>query len=105
MIILTKAAKRGFRTLKPDGRSDIEALRLDRTGTIPNGEREPKLALYLGAPEEGDEPIKYRGEPLLYVSRKVSVAFDGCVVDLTETPEGTAFAIGPPEAGRESRSS
>ena len=27
-----------------------------------------------------------------------------CVVDLTETPEGLGFAIGPPEAGREARS-
>jgi hypothetical protein len=100
VIILTEAAKRGFRTLRPDG----EALRLDRAGVIPNGKREPKLAVYLGKPEEGDEPIKYRGEPLLYVSRMVSAAFDGCVVDLAETPEGVGFAIGPPEAGREARS-
>ena len=68
MIVLTGAAKRGLHTLKPDGLRDREQLRLDRAGTIPNSEREPKLALYLGEPEVGDESIKYRGEPLLYVS-------------------------------------
>jgi hypothetical protein len=46
----------------------------------------------------------YEDESLLHVSRMVSAAFDGCVVDLTETPEGLGFAIGPPEAGREARS-
>jgi hypothetical protein len=41
---------------------------------------------------------------MLYVSRKVSAAYDGCVVDLVETPEGVGFAIGPPGARREARS-
>lgn len=101
MIILTEAAKSRFRTLRPDVLLDGEVLRLDRATA--NGD-EPKLAVYLGEPEEGDEPVKHRGEPLLYVSRKVSAAFDGCVVDSVETPEGVGFAIGPPEAGREARS-
>jgi Fe-S cluster assembly iron-binding protein IscA len=65
---------------------------------------EPRLAVYIGEPEEGDDPVLHEGESLLYVSRKVSAAFDGCVVDLTETPQGLGFAIGPPEAGREARS-
>ena len=104
MIIMTEAAKRRFRTLRPEERSPGEALRLDRArATAYNGD-EPKLAVYLGVPEEGDDPVEHEGEPLLYVSRKVSAAYDGCVVDLVDTPEGVGFAIGPPEAGRDARS-
>jgi Fe-S cluster assembly iron-binding protein IscA len=103
VIIWTEAAKSRFHEIRPDGRPDGGALRLDKAGTVANGD-EPKLAVYLGEPEEGDEPVKHRGEPLLYVSRKVSAAFDGCVVDLAETPEGVGFVIGPPAAGREARS-
>jgi hypothetical protein len=55
-------------------------------------------------PEEGDDPDEHEGEPLLYVSRKVSAAFDGCVVDLVDTPEGVGFSVGPSEAGRDARS-
>lgn len=104
MIILTEAAKRRFRKLRPETRLGREALRLDRAkaSAAGNGD-EPKLAVYLAEPEEGDDPVVYEGKPLLYVSRKVSAAFDGCVVDLVETPEGVGFSIGPPEAGREAR--
>jgi hypothetical protein len=77
VIVLTEAAKRGLRTLKPDGLRDREELRLKRAGTIPNSER----------------------EPLLYVSHKVGAAFDRCVVELVEIPEGAGFDIGPPEVG------
>jgi hypothetical protein len=55
------------------------------------------LAVYLDEPEEGDDTVEHEGEPLLYISRKVSAAFDGCVVDLVYTPEGVCFSIGPPE--------
>ena len=103
VIILTEAAKSRFRTLRPEVLSGGEALRLDKTRATANNGYEPKLAVYLGEPEKGDDVIEHEGEPLLYVSRKVSAAFDGCVVDLVETPEGMGFAIGPPEAGREAR--
>jgi Fe-S cluster assembly iron-binding protein IscA len=104
VIILTEAAKRRFRKLRPGGHPEGEALRLDRAKSTAEGNgEESKLAVYLAEPEEGDDTVVYEGEPLLYVSRKVSAAFDGCVVDLLETPEGIDFSIGPPEAGREAR--
>jgi Fe-S cluster assembly iron-binding protein IscA len=104
VIIMTEAAKRRFRTLRPEERAEGVALRLDRAkSTAESNGDEPKLAVYLAEPEEGDDPVVDEGEPLLYVSRKVSAAFDGCVVDLLETPEGVGFSIGPPEAGREAR--
>jgi Fe-S cluster assembly iron-binding protein IscA len=97
VIIMTTAAKRCFHTLTPEERAEGEALRLDKArATINNGD-EPKLAVYLGEPEEGDDPVEHEGEALLYVSRMVSAAYDGCVVDLVETLEGVGFAIGPPE--------
>jgi Fe-S cluster assembly iron-binding protein IscA len=104
VIIMTEAAKRRFRTLRPEERAEGEALRLDRARSSVHEGGEPKLAVYLGVPEEGDDPVVHEGEPLLYVSRKVSAAFDGCVVDLVETPEGVGFSIGPPEAGGHARS-
>jgi Fe-S cluster assembly iron-binding protein IscA len=104
VIIVTEAAKRRFHKLRPEERAEGEALRLDRErATMDNG-GEPKLAVYLGEPEEGDDSVEHEGEPLLYVSRKVSAAFDGCVVDLVSTPEGVGFSIGPPEAARDARS-
>ena len=105
MIIVTEAAKRHFHKLRPEERTEGEALRLDRdrATAITNG-NEPKLAVYLDEPEEGDDFVEHEGEPLLYISRKVSAAFDGCVVDLVYTPEGVCFSIGPPEAGRDTRS-
>jgi iron-sulfur cluster assembly protein len=102
VIIVTEAAKRGFRALWLEGLAeelaDGEALRLDKTGTFLNDARESRLAVYIGEPEGDDDHVEHEGHPLLYVSRKVSAAFDGCVVDLVETPEGVSFAIGPPEA-------
>lgn len=89
MIILTEAAKRRFHTLKPEEQAEGQALRLDRARATAHN---------------GNEPVEHQGDPLLYVSRKVSSAFEGCVVDLMETPEGVGFAIGPPEAGRDARS-
>jgi Fe-S cluster assembly iron-binding protein IscA len=103
MIIVTEAAKWYLTEIKSSGGSNGEILRLDRVGATTNGD-EPKLAVYAGVPGENDEPVQHRGEPLLYVSRKVSAAYDGCVVDLVETPEGVGFAIGPPGARREARS-
>jgi len=104
VIIMTEAAKSRFRTLSTEGQPEGAALRLDRArACAPANGDEPKLAVYLAEPEEGDDPVEHGGEPLLYVSRRVSAAFDGCVVDLTETPEGVGFSVGPPEAGRGAR--
>ena len=58
----------------------------------------------MAEPEDGDDPVEHGGVPLLCVSRRVSAAFDGYGVDLTEAPEGVGFSIGPPEAGRGARS-
>jgi len=102
LIIVTEAAKKGFIKIKPAGHANGEVMRLDRVRASAKG-AEPKVAVYLEEPEVGDEPVEHRGEPLLYVSRKVSAAFDGCVVDLIEFPEGVGFTIGPPEAGRDAR--
>ena len=103
MIILTEAAKRRFRALRPEVRTGGEALRLDRATASSNGDEEPKLAVYLAEPKEGDDAVEHGGEPLLYVSSKVSAAYDGCVVDLVETSDGVGFSIGPPETGRDAR--
>lgn len=104
MIIMTEAAENRFRTLSAEGCPEGGALRLDRAKSCaPSNGDEPKLAVYLAEPGEGDAPVVHKGEPLLYVSRRVSAAFDGCVVDLMETPGGVGFSMGPPEAGRVAR--
>ena len=103
VITFTERAKDRFRSVSPIGARGGEVMRLDAVKHAPNGDG-PKLAVYLGEPEEGDEPVRHEGEPLVWVSVAVSAAYDGCVVDVLETPEGTGFAIGPPEAGRNARS-
>ncbi len=100
MITVTEAARERFRTIRPLAGSEGEVMRLDMAKATTNGDG-PELAVYLGEPEEGDQLVEHRGEALLYVSRRVSAAFDGCAVDLIETPEGVNFAIGSPKAGRE----
>lgn len=103
MITFTERAKDRFRSVNPIGARGEEVMRLDTVMHAPNGDG-LKLAVYLGSPEEGDEPVRHEGEPLVWVSVAVSAAYDGCVVDVVETPEGPGFAIGPPEAGRDARS-
>jgi hypothetical protein len=51
VITVTEAAKERLLEIKPDRRSNGEALRLDRAKITTNGD-EPKLAVYLGEPEE-----------------------------------------------------
>lgn len=102
MIILTEAAKERFRALWPEVRPGGKALRLDKArSTAHTNGGEPKLAVYLAEPEERDDPVAHGGEPLLYVSRRMSAAFDGCLVDLLQSPQG--FVVGPPETGRGAR--
>jgi Fe-S cluster assembly iron-binding protein IscA len=97
LIIFTEAAKRRFRTLWPDGLPQEGVPRLDRVGARSGNGAGSELAIYLAEPEEGDETVEHEGRPLLYVSRMVSAAYDGCVVDLVDTQEGVVLAIGPPE--------
>jgi len=85
------------RAALPEGRS----VRLDTTKD--GGVGTEKVAMYFEEPQEGDEAVEHEGEPLLYVAGKVSAAYDGCVVDLEQIPEGIAFSIGPPLAGRDAR--
>jgi Fe-S cluster assembly iron-binding protein IscA len=103
VITMTEAAKRRFHMILPEERAGGETLRLDYAGSTTKNGDEPELAVYLGESEEGDDLVKHDGEALLYVSRMVSAAFDGCVVDLVETPEEVGFTIGPPEAWRDAR--
>ena len=99
MIAITEAARRCFLQIKPTARSNGEVMRLDTVRHSANG-KEPRVALYFGEVEVGDELVEHLGEPLLHVSRKISAAFDGCVVDLEVTPEEVAFTIGPPPKAR-----
>lgn len=104
MIIFTERAKDRFRDIKPAECAEGEAMRLEAVRHALINCDSPKLAVYFGEPEEGDEPIRIEGKPLVWVSGAVSAAYDGCVVDVAETPDGIGFAIGPPEAGRDARS-
>jgi len=102
VIIVTEEAKRimhaAARAALPEGQS----LRLETTRK--RGIEGPQqVALLIEEPEEGDEPVEHEGEPLLYVSRRVSAAYNGCVVDLEWTPKGPALRIGPPPADRDAR--
>jgi Fe-S cluster assembly iron-binding protein IscA len=101
VITMTEAAKRRFHMLLPEEPAEGKALRLDNAKATINHGAEPKLAVYLGEPEEGDDTVEHEGEALLYVSRMVSAAFDGCVVDLVETSDGIDFTIGPPDTWRD----
>ena len=84
---MTEAAERRFQRLRPEKRAEGALLRLRGAKTTgPSNGGEPKLAIHLSEPEEGDNPVMHEGEPLLYVPRRVSADSDGCIVDLMETP-------------------
>jgi hypothetical protein len=103
VITFTERAKDRFRSVSSIGARGGEVMRLDAVKHTPNGDG-PKLAVYLGEPEEGGELIRHVGEPLVWVSVAVNTTYDACVVDVLETPEGIGFSIGPPEAGRDALS-
>jgi Fe-S cluster assembly iron-binding protein IscA len=103
VITVTEAAKERFLEIKPDRSPNGEVLRLDRARVTANGD-EPKLAVYLGEPEENDQLVEHREEPLLWVSTAVSAAFDGCLMDVIETSGGMSFVIGLLDAGNDARS-
>lgn len=103
MIVVTEEAKTAMRALSegalPGGRS-LLLEEVPKTGAVGVG----RVTMLIGEPGEGDEPVKHEGEPLLYVSPRIGAAYDGCVVDVDWKPEGAEFSIGPPLAGRNSRS-
>lgn len=107
MITITEEAKRIVhavaRAALPEGRNLRLNLRLE-TATASGTDGEEQISMLVEGPKEGDEAVEHEGEPLLYVSRRVSAAYDGCIVDLELTPKGVAFSIGPPLAGRDARS-
>jgi Fe-S cluster assembly iron-binding protein IscA len=103
MLMITPAAKMRFRDLMDVEIPEGLALRLDTLTTSQNSHT-PPIVMYVGEPEQDDRPVEHEGETLLYVSGSVGSAYDGCVVDLEEGPEGLRFGVGPPEAGHNSRS-
>lgn len=100
---MTEAAKRIVHTLARAALSEGQSLRLETARASAIGGEE-RVVMCVEGPQEGDEAVEHEGEPLLYVSRRVSAAYDGCVVDWEQTPKGVAFSIGPPLAGRDARS-
>jgi Fe-S cluster assembly iron-binding protein IscA len=104
MISVTEEAKRIVHAVAASaGLPEGLALRLETVKRPSSTGSEPQIAMVIDEPKEGDEAVEHQGEPLLYVSRKVSAACDGCVVDLEQTPKGIAFSIEPPEAGKNAR--
>ncbi len=101
MIIVSEDAKRIVHAVARAALPEGQSLRLERTTN--NGGTKEKVVMLIEEATEGDEAVEHEGEPLLYVSRKVSAAYDGCVVDLEQTPKGAVLSIGPPLAGRNSR--
>jgi Fe-S cluster assembly iron-binding protein IscA len=102
MITVTEETKRILHAVARAALPEGQNLRLETSRTSGTGAE--KLAMLVDEPKEGDEPVEHEGEPFLYVSRRVSEAYDGCVMDLEHTPQGLALSIGPPLAGRDARS-
>jgi hypothetical protein len=82
VIPITEAAKSRFFDVNPACSSHGEVVRLDTVKVTANAGDQPRLAACVGEPEEGDHPVEREGQPLLYVLRVVSAAYDGCLVDL-----------------------
>ena len=101
MIIVTEQAKGVVHAVARAALPEGQNLRLETTRQ--SGTREEKVAMLIEEPKEGDEAVEHEGEPVLYVSKRVSAAYDGCVVDLEQTPKGPIFRIGPPLAGQDAR--
>ena len=94
MIIVTEGAKSIVRELARAALTEAQGLRLETARALAG----PNKRVVMSGEElsEGDEAVKHEGELLIYVSRKVSAAHDGCVVDLELSPKGLALSIGPP---------
>ena len=104
MITVTQEARRCILHVKEEaGFPEGMALRLDTAGANREGGGS-RVAMYIDAPHRGDQHVEDWDETLLYVSSMVCAAYDGCTLDLVETPEGAGFSLGPPEAGRDARS-
>lgn len=98
MITVTEGVKRFVNTVNTDVRlREGSVFRLDRAVSGPYGEG--LLVVSVDEPREGDQPVECEGEDLLHISGTVSEAYDGCLLDLEETPEGAAFIlVGAPKA-------
>lgn len=103
MIIVAEEAKRIVHAVARVALPEGQSLRLD-TARASGANGASTCTVLIEEPREGDEPVEHEGERFLYVSREVSEAYDGCVVDLEQTPQGVVFSIGPPIAGRNARS-
>jgi hypothetical protein len=102
MITITEETKRLFRIVAKQGIPEGKTLRLDAIEHGKNGRSLPSVRV--GEPEKGDCPVRDQGNILLYVSNAISEAYDGCVLDLEEVPDGLRCVLGPPDAGRNARS-
>jgi iron-sulfur cluster assembly protein len=98
VITVTEEAKRYVRTVSTGVRlREGLVFRLDRSTTGPYVQG--RLAVCVDEPREDDQPVEHEGEDLLHISGTVIAAYDGCVLDLEETPQGAAFImIGSPRA-------
>lgn len=98
MIFVTEEVKMYVRNVSasvelPEGL----VFRLDETGA--GEDEEERLVVSVEEPKEGDQPVEHEGEDLLHISGEVSATYNGCVLDLEEMPQGTAFILlGAPQA-------
>jgi hypothetical protein len=102
MITVTEGTKRLFRIVANHRIPEGKTLRLDAIGHGKNGR--PLPSVRVGEPQEGDCPVRDQGNIVLYVSNAMSEAYDGCVLDLEEFPDGLRCVLGPPDAGHNARS-
>ena len=87
MIVVTEGAKRllkGILLAKVD--NHFACLRL----TSP---RRGQLGLGIDIEQPGDEVVKYRGDKLLLVERRLADDLEGVTLDIDYTPEGPELVI------------
>lgn len=102
MIVVSEEAKQIVHAVARAALPEGLSLRLETSNHSGTGAEKVAMVV-VEEPKMGDEAVEHKGEPLLYVSRRISAAYDGCVVELEQTPNGVGFSIGPPMAGRNAR--
>ena len=103
MITLTMATKKAFQSAGRKGLPEGKALRLVRAGRTKDGD--PRVGVTVGEPEVTDRPVIHEGVPVAWVSSRVMVAYDGCVLGLEEElPEGVGVVTGTPDTRQKTRS-
>jgi len=95
MIIVTEQAKNFFCGVH---HPEDKVVRLDLAeNNAPSGRPgEKQVRMVAGEPRKDDQVVRCGGKEVLYISRAVSEAFDGCVLKPLEIPEGVGFSIAPP---------